>query len=273
MKTLMSCFVISGLIVSGLCVVVPSALASDGVLLTDENLSEISGCAISAKNDGIVWVHNDSGDKARVYAVNSSTGNTVGTVTLKGVKASDFEDMSVAKNRLYIGDIGDNGAKRKNVQVHSVAEPVVDATQVDQKWTLKASTQVLTYEGGARDAEALLVDPAGALVVVTKSAGEVMRADAKNVFRPVARTNLPLVTGASMEPDGKGVLIRTYIGVFRFRAPSGKPFDALWAAKPRIVPAPGLPQAEAVCVAPNGKSAFTITEGRGGTLRLVKLSL
>jgi hypothetical protein len=269
----MGAVLVSGLIISGLAIFPLIVLAADDVLLTDRKLSEISGCVVSAKNDGIVWVHNDSGDKARVYAVSSSTGDTIGTVTLKGVKATDFEDMSVSKNRLYLGDIGDNGADRKNVKVHSVAEPVVDLSKTSQKWTLKATTQELTYDGGPRDVEALLVDPAGALVVITKSAGEVMRADAKNVFRLVANTNLPLVTGASMEPDGKGVLVRTYIGVFRYRVPSGKAFDAMWTAKPRVVPAPSLPQAEAVCVAPDGKSAFTITEGRGGTVRLVKLTL
>src|SRR6185503_14763457 len=79
-------------------------------------LDEISGMSQSRGNPNIFWVHNDSGDQARVYAVNRK-GVLVGTYLLDGASAVDWEDMAMGpapggRSYLYLADIGDNSARR-----------------------------------------------------------------------------------------------------------------------------------------------------------------
>src|SRR6185437_12662303 len=106
------------------------AHAADSTLLfkfADSQIDESSGLGTSSYGDGIVYTHNDSGDTARFFAVNSS-GATVAIYTLKGATAHDWEDMETGtdasgKPVLYLGDIGDNSAKRTEIDVYQVPEP------------------------------------------------------------------------------------------------------------------------------------------------------
>ena len=54
-------------------------------------LDEASGLAQSRTNPGVFWVHNDSGDEPRVYAV-SRSGALLGSYTLSGATAIDWEE-------------------------------------------------------------------------------------------------------------------------------------------------------------------------------------
>ena len=63
----------------------PGILASDAI-------KETSGIAASRRVDNVWWVHNDSGDTAGVFAINTS-GQTLGEYTLSGASAVDWEDM------------------------------------------------------------------------------------------------------------------------------------------------------------------------------------
>jgi hypothetical protein len=247
-----------------------------GVLVTDRNLSEISGCGVSSINPGIIWVHNDSGDAARAYAVDSKTGNTVFTVSLKDVEANDIEDMTLYNGRIYLADIGDNGSSRKNVRIQSFVEPKIPVAKAGNgKPSVKvtAKTRKLTYEGGSRDAEAFFVDSDGMMVVVDKATGRVFRAGSDDVLRPVASTNLALVTGASRTVDGRTVLLRTYFAVFRYTRAATAGFDDVWKSEPSTVEGPFLPQAEAICVEPDGTAAWTVSEGQGGSVRFYRMPL
>jgi hypothetical protein len=247
-------------------------IRAGGVAISDRKLSEISGCAVSVRNPGLIWVHNDSGDKARLYGIRLSDGALVVTVTLSGVDARDWEDMALHNGRLWVGDIGDNGASRKSVTLLNVAEPSVAVAKTGQQVTLKAVRSTWTYPGGARDAEALVVDPAGTPTIIDKVNGTVWAARSGGSLEAVATIGVPLITGADTIPDGSGVLVRTYPLVLRFRAAEGKAFASSWSDKPVVVPSPLLPQAEAVCAAPDGRSGYTISESRGQKVRLVPIS-
>src|SRR6185295_746902 len=90
------------------------------------SLAEVSGMEQSRSNSGVFWVHNDSGDEPRVYAV-SSKGELLGTYTLQGATAFDWEDMSIGPapnggTYLYMADIGDNAGKRTSVKIFRVLE-------------------------------------------------------------------------------------------------------------------------------------------------------
>ncbi len=253
--------------------VVAATKPTAGVLVQDRSLSEISGCGVSSINPGVIWVHNDSGDAAQAYAVSSTTGKTVLTASLSGVEATDIEDMALYNGKLYLADIGDNAGKRKSVRIQSFAEPKVPGSKKKTSVKVTAQTRTLTYEDGPHDAEAFFIDTDGTMVIVTKSIGRVYRAGADDVLKPVASLNIPLVTGADRSTDGKSVLIRTYITILRYDRSGDGPFDAVWKAKPTAVVGPFLAQAEAVCIEPGNKAAWTMSEGQGGAVLMYRLPL
>jgi len=209
----------------------------DGVQLgTVESslLTEISGVAASRDNADVLWVNNDSGDSARIYAM-SIQGRHLGVYNLIGASATDWEDIAIGpgpvegQDYVYAGDIGDNARRRPSVTVYRVAEPAVSTTQ-DPVTVDLADVDALPmqYPGPAvYDCEALLVDPvSGDLFLVTKDrAGE----NLAHVFRnPAPHTpdvmvtlelvdSIPMpsqVTGGDVSPSGDGVLLRLYFQAY-----------------------------------------------------------
>src|SRR6476660_5572829 len=75
-------------------------------------LAETSGIAASRRASGVWWVHNDSGDRARVFAIGND-GRDLGEFDLAGAAAVDWEDIAVGPgpsagtSSLYLADIGD----------------------------------------------------------------------------------------------------------------------------------------------------------------------
>ena len=68
--------------------------------------------AASLMHENVVWVHNDSSDAARLYALDLETCDTVSELRLRGVQARDFEALASTRNArgraaLWVGDIGD----------------------------------------------------------------------------------------------------------------------------------------------------------------------
>jgi hypothetical protein len=205
-------------------------------------IDELSGLSASRRTDGVWWGHNDSGDSARVFAIGND-GRDLGAYTLSGATAVDWEDIAVGPGPLagatylYAGDIGDNPPVRANVVVYRVQEPAVNAAA-----TVPPAPQVLSgvsalrlvYPNGARDAEALIVDPvSGELFVVTKElsgASVVYRAPANlaagstTTLTQVATLSLgfgSMVTAADVTPAGDVVGLRTYGGVLLYQRPAG----------------------------------------------------
>src|SRR4029079_19547388 len=78
----------------------------------DPQIAESSGIVAATARDDVVFTHNDSGDTARFFAVDHH-GCTIGVFTAPGVTATDWEDIARGPGRsLWLGDIGDNDAKR-----------------------------------------------------------------------------------------------------------------------------------------------------------------
>ncbi len=103
--------------------------STSGTIQTPE-LDEASGLAASAKNPGTLWINNDSGDSARLFAI-APDGSTRGIYPFEGASAIDWEDVAIGPGPhaqtpyLYAGDIGDNGSVRPNVVLYRVPEPKV----------------------------------------------------------------------------------------------------------------------------------------------------
>ena len=198
--------------------------------LTDDSLVEVSGIAASARNPGTLWMHNDSGDRARV-APSPSPATPVATYSVTGAAAEDWEDMAVGpgpvagESYLYLGDIGDNGADRDDIVVYRIPEPTV--TGGGSQTLAGAEALTLRYPDGPRNAEALFVDPsyrrartssrsratAGPVHIFRAPAN--LAAGSTTELTRVGILDLPdgsssSVTGAAITNDGTAIAVRTY---------------------------------------------------------------
>jgi len=254
-------------------------------------LDEISGLAQSRSNPNIFWVHNDSGDQPRVYAVNRN-GKLVGTFLLEGATAVDWEDMAIGpapnqRSYLYLADIGDNSGNRTSVKIYRVLEPRVRENQkpVSEKLSGALSFE-FKYEDGPRDAEGFMVDPlTNDFYVVTKreiTGNRLYRStnpssSKLNTFTLAVTFPFVGVTGADISPDGLQVLIRRYSSATSTFAPPATA-ASYWSRPdgsvsiPDLLKQPGkfvalLPevQGEAIAFAADNKGFYTTSErGPGG---------
>ncbi len=211
--------------------------------LTDR-LRETSGIAVSPTHPGVLWSHNDSGGRARLFAINVA-GENLGRVDVEGAGFVDWEAISSGpcpqswepQSCLYIGDIGDNASRRRDVTLYVIPEPGPGDPDVEVGGQFD-----FTYEGGPDDAEALAVDGSGNMVVVTKGRSgsvqlyELPRAELETALRSDQRVvlahpqQLPirpdrrarrLVTGAAFSPAGT-LAVRTYLEVLMFERHEGR---------------------------------------------------
>lgn len=210
-------------------------------------LQESSGVAVSRTHDGIFWTHNDSGGDAVVFAIDSM-GAIRATVRVEEATNRDWEDIALAPcepgadhDCLFIGELGDNSERHRNVAVYRIAEPDPATDSVAGP----AEIFRLTYPDGPRDSESLFVTEAG-IHVVNKG-----RSDAIELFRlpppyrpgatavlervqqlaPPPNSLSAQVTAAAADPPGRRVVIRTYAGLHFFDVdadtlrPHGRPAD------------------------------------------------
>ncbi|RMG24518.1 MAG: hypothetical protein D6724_05840 [Armatimonadetes bacterium] len=124
-------------------------------VLAHPPLSEVSGMVASRQYAGVSWVHNDSGDVARIFAVRAD-GTVVMPpgqrdryevapvwrwapgvelprwlakrdpwpgVSILDARNVDWEDIALYDGKLYIGDVGNNGNSRTDLTVYVVPEP------------------------------------------------------------------------------------------------------------------------------------------------------
>lgn len=121
---------------------------------TIAEIPEASGLAISRRTPGILWSHNDSGNEAMLFALDTS-GALRGRVRVP-VRTRDWEDVSAARcpagDCLYIADIGDNRRARTRIPIYRVPEPAPGDAETAQPEVFNA-----TYPDGAHNAEALFV--------------------------------------------------------------------------------------------------------------------
>lgn len=197
------------------------ACRTGGPVIPLPGLPEASGIAVSRSVPGRLWTHNDSGQPI-LFALDAR-GNVTGQVRLSGAGVRDWEAIAVGPcptgSCIYVGDIGDNKAKRTRITVYRLPEPPEAATV--------AATEALhaTYPDGAHDAEALLITPAGDLLIVTKGdTGPValyrfpreLRPGATHQLERVGQPRAPgkpvaseRITDGAVSADGRWVVLRT----------------------------------------------------------------
>lgn len=234
-------------------------------------LNEISGLAASKRNPGVIWTHNDSGDTARLFAIDVK-GSFLGEVTVTGATAVDWEDIAVgsctAGTCIYVGDFGDNAMARDNDALYRIVEPKLDGKPF-AKQTVSAEKIPFAYPDGKWNAEALLIHPiTGEIVIVTKGLSPgiyrfpaALTADLKVTLTKVG---VPagldgVVTGGDVSPCGDRALLRTYASLFEYRI--GGDLSTGLATMPSKVAVGKEAQGEAVTYRLDGRGYFTASEG------------
>lgn len=244
-------------------------------------VGEASGIAASRRNSGVLWVHNDSGDTARVFAINGQ-GTHLGIYTLSGATATDWEDMAIGpgpisgQSYLYLGDIGDNSGKRPSITVYRVPEPSVSSTQSPTTVALGGVEAItLQYPDGARDAETLMVDPLTKdIYIVSKreTRSRLYRAAypqatiAPVVMQLVAQLPWGWATGGDISPDGDEILVRGYSNAALWSRPQGADLASAFSSAGTSVPLRQEPQGEAICFDAAGLGYYTVSEGNSQPL-------
>lgn len=235
---------------------------------------EASGIAVSRRAPGQLWVINDSG--APLLSAIDTNGKPVGRVVLEGADLVDWEALASGPcgggHCLYIGDIGDNGARRRHVTVYRAPEP-------DPSDASAAATAFhAAYPDGAHDAETLLVAPDGTLHIVTKGdTGPVAlyrfpHALAEGVTMRLERVGEPMsgerppragrITDGAVSADGTSVLLRSLTALTRLDAATF--FEGNWdGARTTGLQALNEPQGEAVAFG-DGDTIYLAGEGGGG---------
>jgi hypothetical protein len=240
------------------------------------NLVEGSGIAVSRSNPGRVWAHNDSG-RPEIMSL-SDRGAVLGGIQLTGASIDDWEAAAVGPcptgSCLYVGDIGDNDAKRKHITVYRLPEPSNASGSIDVREVFHAA-----YPDGPHDAESLLITPAGEILVVTKGhTGPIAIYRFPRESKPgttvelerIAEPRFPgktsrddRITDGAVSPSGTRVVLRTNRALYFYAASdftSGK-----WREAGRVdLQALGEPQGEGVAFA-DDSTIYLVGEGGGGS--------
>ena len=246
----------------GLVIGLPVAAAADDTVaftITDARITESSGLARDT-GAGRYWTVNDSGDEGVAYGI-SESGEVTGTLTYRADPV-DVEAVAVYDGRLYLADIGDNGADRDMITVYyfNEAEPG-DQPVPYRSWEFR-------YPDGAHDAETLLVNEEGRLFIVTKGApGAVYAAPAtprRTAVNELKRVgDAPTaVTDGTFLPGGDRIALLTFFGRVEV-------LDASSYRKVAEVTVPAQEQPESLTVSLSGKSLLVGSEGENSKVYAV----
>lgn len=258
--------------------------------LSERLLTEVSGIVASPSQPNVLWMHNDSGDAARLYAANTE-GKALARVVLDGITLTDAEDIAAAPCPdgsgpcLWVADVGNNRSNRSEVYIYAVPEPRVDPNSDTLRALLVPAEDIwrfpLRYPADSPfDSEALVVLPdASALLLIEKrhatqsrvvglrapfARDEVNRLELLGLFSNpgVDISNGRMITAADLHPSGRRMLIRTYTGVYEVLFDEGETALDLPGQTARTITLGPLsePQGEATTYDHTGKGIWTVSE-------------
>ncbi|MGV3486323.1 MAG: hypothetical protein ACO1RT_18025 [Planctomycetaceae bacterium] len=255
------------------------------VAIKSTELTESSGLAASNRSPGHFWTHNDSGDGARLFAVNTQ-GSVTGSLVLEGANAIDWEDMASFVDQgtrwLLIGDIGDNQSKRPEVTLYLLDEP--DPQQHTRTKSFRTIT--LRYPDGPCDGESIAVDlrhrmvwlvgkrifPHAPVHSLPLPEGGINTGSAQESLMLTRQGTLavPMITGMDIDPHTGDVLLVNYLQSIRYSGNPNASAGAWLTQTPEVTELPKLPQVEAVAIDAEG---YVWVTSEGSPAKLVRLPL
>jgi hypothetical protein len=218
-------------------------------------LVENSVAVTSVSQPGIIFGLNDSGNGPYLFAIDS-TGVHRGMWEVVGAQNRDWEAASMGpcsagsgpSSCLYVGDVGDNDARKSQLTVYRFQEPLVpqtgDSLPSSPVPIRDAARLDFVYSDRPHDVEAMYVARDGSIVLITKrrlldGQGRPRQAllfrihpsawDSSGIVTATLVDSLPLVPGegqgrqvtdAALSSDGKLLAVRTYGDVFIFAVDS-----------------------------------------------------
>jgi len=190
--------------------------------------------------------------------------------------------------------------KHARSALHVIAEPAATRLNPARPLTLPPDYTInFVYEDGARDCEAVAVDTRErAIYLLTKrdrptrlyrlplaaapakhpavprfvrAAWDFPQAEGLQHLSPLPTVAYPgWPTAMNFLPDGSGVLVLTYGGLYLFPRGLGETWADALAHEPSRLPKFSLPQAEALAVTPDGAEIYLASERTPQLLRYVR---
>ncbi|MEQ1690059.1 MAG: hypothetical protein ABMA00_02145 [Gemmatimonas sp.] len=152
---------------------------------THPAMLEASGLVRATREPGVFWSHNDSGNDERLFAFDSA-GRALAVARVNGARNRDWEALSLGPcarvSCVYLGDVGDNSARRRDVTLWRFPEPTTQDTVI-----ASAQRVVFRYADGPRDVEAIWVTPDTSVFLLTKRPDK----DRSGHFRPARIYRIP----------------------------------------------------------------------------------
>lgn len=175
--------------------------------------------------NGKIITHNDSGNTAQLFEIDSVSLTITRTITISNAQNVDWEDIAQDETHIYIGDIGNNSGNRTNLTVYKISKDAYDASE-----TVTAERIDFVYEDQVDfeaspnntdwDAEALFVlhDQLIILTKQWKSGGTVAYSLPKTpgTHNAINIGTYPvngLVTGATYNPETGKLFLIGYSGL------------------------------------------------------------
>jgi len=233
----------------------PEVIAS----ITSKPISEVSGMAKSIGYENTYWVVNDSGNEARLFAINREGNNVIPTFSrfsyfgeekvdgkeqwtgfrVLYAENTDWEAMTIDENYLYVGDTGNNLNNRRDLGIYLLSE--IDPTASTQSAAIRhipvhypEQESFPGFDHHYFDSEALFIFE-GSLYLITKhrkvsggyEAGanlyrlDSMSEEESNPLTLVDRhSEMLAVTGAEVSPDGQKLAVISYTDLWVFDRPA-----------------------------------------------------
>ena len=261
--------------------------------LSSPLLNEISGVAVSQRHPNILYVHNDSGDSSRFFAINPE-GKLLTTYYFKAklngfAGVLDCEDIAVGagpvkgQSYIYLADIGDNLGWRSALQVYRFTEPALQP-RAD---TLTPDMVNLTYPNSKHDAETILIDPLDQLLyIITKREDSVgvysCALNFKNKDNLVLQQKCKLhfdnkgkknwIVSGAVSADGTQVLLKSLEHVYYWKRLANEPIYKTLQRAPILQMAfVSHGQEEGIAFSPDGNSYYVTAEGTGTAIFYYRL--
>lgn len=242
---------------------------------THKDLIEVSGIATSPTKQAGIWVINDSGNPAHLFAAKKN-GEHIARFSIQGIRNRDFEDITAWKakdgsGRIAIADVGDNKGWRHHLRLILIKEPLFS-----QKQTTLSPLSVIRfrYPDGPKDCEAVAADlSANRFLILSKrdtppilydlpmdAASDIIHTARRIGEIPVPRPTPKekkkdpeygafgsRPTALSIAKDGEHLLLLTYKRLYLFSNPQKTPWEDHLKGPfppPIRIPLKKLPQAE-----------------------------
>ncbi len=226
---------------------------------------EISGIVRSRSHKNVFWIHNDSGDQPRVFAIDSlgkfyqsDRYRNYEGIAIAGATNVDWEDIAVDdKGNLIIADVGNNYNDRKDLVLYVVPEPspIASNTTFLKKLFFKYPDQksFTTEKDFNYDCEAVFFAD-GRMHMLSKDRSDsftrlyrmdVEKTDAVNDLTLLDRFDIgDKVTAADASADGNRLVVLTYNSIWLFERKS--PADSYFKGNISWYPIEAA-QVESIC--------------------------